>query len=260
MSINYTVKSPEHNRSIILLHGFMGQISDWDSIANKLSQHFKIISFDLPGHGASAIDSSCSIEKTAKQIQDILKNELKITKTNILGYSMGGRLTLELFKLYPTLFSRIIIESTHPGLSIIKDKEKRFNNDLKLLSNINSTKEFNNFLDNWYQAALWGQISKHPTYQNIITNKLKLNIDNLKLSLKCHSLGLQTNYFKYLQKTNCPILYMAGELDHKYIKLSVEIEKLNPLITKIAIPGAGHNSHFQNETFFLKSVENFLNE
>ena len=74
----------------------MGSSSDWHTITKNFSSDYYCIVVDLPGHGNSEIDeyeNSYNMENTAQYIIDLLESN-KLEKCNLLGYSMGGRISL----------------------------------------------------------------------------------------------------------------------------------------------------------------------
>jgi esterase/lipase len=68
------IQNPHESNSILLVHGWEGQASDFVALLLSLLDHrFKVISFDSPAHGlsqgksANAIDYSSIIQKLAKK-------------------------------------------------------------------------------------------------------------------------------------------------------------------------------------------------
>ena len=78
----------------------------------------RLIAIDILGHGQSDSPKDfkryeiLSVAKDMKQILELLK----IEKTDILGYSMGGRLALSFAIQYPLFVRKLVLESSSPGL------------------------------------------------------------------------------------------------------------------------------------------------
>ena len=112
-------QSMSSRRTLLLLHGWMGDGSDWDEVsrilADKLSGQWSIVLVDLPGHGSSFGDLSAkatrirqslglvdqeastqmNIETLAGLTLSFLKNFDGIDQVDaIAGYSLGGRVAL----------------------------------------------------------------------------------------------------------------------------------------------------------------------
>jgi len=110
---------------IILLHGFMESVFMWKSLSERLSQRFRVLSVDLPGHGKSDVfENDLSIDHMATLIQQLLL-KLNLHKVNIVGHSMGGYVTLSFVEHYPTLVNSFILLNSKAGDDSDEVKRKR---------------------------------------------------------------------------------------------------------------------------------------
>ena len=67
-------------RAIVLLHGFLGSSELWIETINKLSNYFRVIAIDLPGHGeSSSFGYIPSMDLMAKSIKAV-KEQLKLKR------------------------------------------------------------------------------------------------------------------------------------------------------------------------------------
>jgi len=168
MFSSYQTGCPD-KQTLIFLHGFMGDHKDWDLIISKLKEHFHCVTLDLPGHGQSP-----NIEKKEKFFTFLKYLINSFPNAYLIGYSMGGRILLDFLHHSPDAISQIkgiVIESSHPGISQSAKKAERYKNDLKLLANIKSENELQVFLKKWYQSPLFGDISKHHSFNQLISKK-----------------------------------------------------------------------------------------
>jgi len=195
---SFTSSRPE--KILVLLHGWMGEKEDWDEIGLYLTDQlsaWRIVSVDLPGHGDSTRTSNAlhkslgvadymnaSIEDVAIAIIQSLRRDHGVQRIDaICGYSMGGRLLMEMNRLCSlggtSAFQDLdlinpdtkkILISTYPGMSsspngsetrLLKDYElasQMFRLDQKLhLSWINNSDETHYwipFLDKRYDADI----------------------------------------------------------------------------------------------------------
>jgi pimeloyl-ACP methyl ester carboxylesterase len=73
-----------------LLHGYLESLEIWDGFAEKLSENFRVICPDLPGHGKSGIlGDSHSMELLSDSVIAVL-DHCQVTRCFITGHSMGG--------------------------------------------------------------------------------------------------------------------------------------------------------------------------
>ncbi len=88
---------------LILLHGFMESSRIWEPFLPTLCEHRQVVCIDLPGHGESGCFNEIhSMEDMAKAVKEVLWH-LEIEKAAVAGHSMGGYVSLELNKIFPTL-------------------------------------------------------------------------------------------------------------------------------------------------------------
>lgn len=91
--LNYEItgNGPEN---LILLHGFMENLSIWEEMIPKLSKDFTLIKIDLPGHGLSKTYGEIhTVEFMAEEVKKVA-DHLKLKEFHLLGHSMGGYISL----------------------------------------------------------------------------------------------------------------------------------------------------------------------
>ena len=136
--INYHVNVTGEGEPLLLLHGFTGSQLTWSPFLEEWSQSFQLILIDIIGHGKTDHPQDFtrySIENACEDLRSIL-NKLGISKANILGYSMGGRLALALSILHPESVFSLILESSSPGLEIGEERQTRQQSDNLLAQRI----------------------------------------------------------------------------------------------------------------------------
>lgn len=77
--------------AIVLIHGFSHSLEIWDAWADDLSADYRIIRFDLPGHGLTGAraDRAYSVEDTVAQVSALL--DVAAPERFVLGgSSLGG--------------------------------------------------------------------------------------------------------------------------------------------------------------------------
>lgn len=260
---NYYLNVNNNKPLIFLLHGFMGNMNEFDEAIKLLAEDFSYLIIDLPGHGKTEVlggDEYYKIEPTAQAIINLL-DELKIDKCHLIGYSMGGRLALYLTLNFPERFIKVVLESASPGLATEIERLERIRLDAqiakKLSRNIIKT-DFAAFLSNWYNQAIFGWIKNHPEYDRMIENRLQNNPQELDKSLRFMGTGCQPSLWDQLQDNQISMLLLAGEYDEKFISINTEMAKLCELAQLKIIRNAGHNIHFENTLAFVENIKDFL--
>ena len=101
---------------ILLIMGYAGSMYAWDPVFLKeLSTNHTVIIFDNRGIGNTTVGSkNFTIQQFATDSAGLL-NTLKINKSNVLGYSMGGMIAQQLTLDYPDKVNDLIIYASYCG-------------------------------------------------------------------------------------------------------------------------------------------------
>jgi 2-succinyl-6-hydroxy-2,4-cyclohexadiene-1-carboxylate synthase len=200
---------------IVFLHGFLGSPSDWEPITKLLSA--PCICLNLPGHNHTPFIPNFTID---------------IPRFHLVGYSMGGRLALQIPK--SQILSLTLI-STHPGLKTPAEKSARLLHDQKIANDL-LTLPIDTFLSQWYSNPIFS--SFRPDF----SSRRNHNKADLAKTLLHYSLGHQP--FHHL--TNV----ITGALDIKFRSLSP-----NPII----IENASHAVHLEQPEAVAKIIQQNYN-
>src|SRR5262249_15019862 len=99
-------------RPLVLLHGGLGAIEMFGPNLAALASRRQVIAVDLQGHGRTAdIDRPLSAELVADDIAALVKL-LGLERTELVGYSLGGAVALQMAIRHPERVSRLVVVST----------------------------------------------------------------------------------------------------------------------------------------------------
>jgi len=83
-----------HKRLVVTAHGLLRSMNDHNmvSIARALAEHFDVIAFDFPGHGASPGVCAASFANAAQDLRRVIDHgrALGYERIGVIGYSMGA--------------------------------------------------------------------------------------------------------------------------------------------------------------------------
>ncbi len=106
--LNYEI-SGSGKEHLVLLHGFMENLTIWEDMAAHLSDQFTLIKIDLPGHGLSKINGEIhTMEFMATEVKKVT-DFLNIEAFHLLGHSMGGYTTLAFTEKFPEILKSITL-------------------------------------------------------------------------------------------------------------------------------------------------------
>jgi 3-oxoadipate enol-lactonase len=104
-SIHYLIRG--QGEPLLLIHGLGGSGADWAFQVAALEKRFLVIVPDLPGSGRSPPPrGGYTIEGFAAALWSLL-DHLGISQTNIIGFSMGGAVALEMAARRPSHVPRL---------------------------------------------------------------------------------------------------------------------------------------------------------
>jgi pimeloyl-ACP methyl ester carboxylesterase len=104
-SIHYLVRG--RGEPLLLIHGLGGSGADWAFQVAALEHRFRIIIPDLPGSGHSLPPrNEYTIAGFASTLWTLM-DRLKISSPNIVGFSLGGAVALEMATLRPASVPRL---------------------------------------------------------------------------------------------------------------------------------------------------------
>lgn len=98
---------------VVLLHGaFMTITNNWAGWIGELSKTRKVIAVEMQGHGRTAdIPRELNSENLADDVAALLRY-LKISRADLIGYSMGGGVAMQVAVRHPDQVRRVVVISS----------------------------------------------------------------------------------------------------------------------------------------------------
>jgi pimeloyl-ACP methyl ester carboxylesterase len=240
-------------RAVVLLHGFLGSHEIWGQTTLTLSKTYRVISIDLPGHGATpCFGYAHSMELMAKCIKAVL-DHLKIKKCVIIGHSMGGYVALAFADLFPDhLTGLCLYHSTSYADSAEKKKDRlRAINVVKADKGI-YTKET---IKNLFAKKNLKYLKKEISFANAIAKKTSKK----GIIAALHGMRDRIPRDIILRMVKYPILMVIGERDNvlPYEQL-LEQSKLLKNGTVLYLEHDGHFGFLESPLVSNKALKKFL--
>ena len=94
---------------VILIHGFGGSMWQWEYQQHPLSQHFRVLTLDLPGAGLS---DKPDIDYRPEQMLDFFvgfMEAVKIPQATLVGNSMGAGLAIGMALTHPARVAKLVL-------------------------------------------------------------------------------------------------------------------------------------------------------
>lgn len=258
--LHYEIRGSGRDKDVplLFLHGFMGSSRDWAETLEQLPE-YRCIVVDLPAHGLSAGCSAdlYSMPRTTLALLAVL-DELGLGYCVPVGYSMGGRLALNLALAHPDRCRALVVESGSPGLASDRERKSRREWDETKACEL-ERQGLDGFLEAWYRQPLFHSIRRNQArFASLIERRRQNNIAGLALSLRLMGTGSQDPLWNQVPGIRVPWLAVVGELDAHYRKIMQDMVSVSRKGRLATISDAGHNTHFENPTAFSRTLREFL--
>lgn len=257
---------------LILLHGFSQSAASWDDVAVQLGATRPVYALDLVGHGASdrpdnpeayALDAQgaalCAFAHHVAAVEG--------ARPAVLGYSMGGRVTLSALSGDPHAFSAVILEAAGLGPASPADRTAAAERDARCAARLR-VDGLAAFMDFWEQLPLFATQRTLPADVRERLHAARMANDAEALARTFEHAGLHVMPDRAANLATLaalasssaqplPLLYLAGEHDQKYRAQAHDFAAATHAATCI-VPGAGHNTHLEAPAAFVREVQAFL--
>jgi 2-succinyl-6-hydroxy-2,4-cyclohexadiene-1-carboxylate synthase len=258
----YETRGKRSDPPLVLLHGFTGTHRTWDQLCDKLEEGRFLITPDLPGHGKSGVSESregMGVRATAEAVAELLVTEAGGRKAALVGYSLGGRVALDLACAREELLSCVIVEGASPGLERGDEREERRARDDALADQIEA-RGVGWFVDHWQDTPLFGTQKDLPraVFQGVRRDRLSNSAKGLAMSLRAAGTGRMAPLWDEIGSLGIPVLIVVGKRDEKYTATGEAMRARIPGSTLAAVEGAGHCVHLERPEEFAELVGAFL--
>ena len=94
---------------VVVLSGSLGSTLDmWEPQLPALTESFRVLRYDHPGHGGSPLPERRSMESFARDLVALL-DELRVERVSFCGLSLGGAVGMQLALLAPQRLDRLVL-------------------------------------------------------------------------------------------------------------------------------------------------------
>jgi pimeloyl-ACP methyl ester carboxylesterase len=111
--VNYRIYGENHSQPIYILHGIFGMLDNWHLAAQKLSQNYRVITFDARNHGKSFHDVDASYSAMVQDLRELMIH-LGDASGIIMGHSMGGKTAMAFADQFPEMLDQLIVVDIAP--------------------------------------------------------------------------------------------------------------------------------------------------
>ncbi|MBK7756136.1 MAG: alpha/beta fold hydrolase [Deltaproteobacteria bacterium] len=243
---------------LLALHGFTGAGDDFEALA-ALTPGIVWVTPDLPGHG-----SSVEVEPVAALLSRLTTTLLALPRPRaLLGYSMGGRIALQLVAAledtHPGALDAVILIGASPGLDDPAEAAARRAADEALATQAEAEGAAA-FLARWRSTPILRSQAQipEPWRGRMLARRAGCRAAGLAASLRVYGTGALPSLWERLPQLTTPTTLFAGALDPKFVQVHAQMAAKMPRAQALVFPGVGHTAHLEAPAAFAAALTQAL--
>jgi 2-succinyl-6-hydroxy-2,4-cyclohexadiene-1-carboxylate synthase len=220
--------------TVVLLHGFAGTGRLWDPVVARLeAERYRPLAPDLRGHGSASARRPVSFAGCVEDVLGLVAHPFTLG-----GYSMGGRIALQVAIAAPRRVERLILVSTTAGIDDPVERERRRAGDEALAAQIEHA-TIEDFVTRWTAQPLFAGTPPQAAARwraDMLDNEPPA----LAAALRGMGTGVMEPLWDRLGELTMPATVLAGERDAKFRALGERLADALPRGELVIVEGAGH--------------------
>jgi pimeloyl-ACP methyl ester carboxylesterase len=248
---------------LLLLQHFTGTLDNWDpALTDSLAAGREVILFDNAGIGRSSGEVPTTIAGMTRHVGAFLDG-LGIKSCDVLGFSLGGMIALQLVQDRPSIFRRMILVGTAPrgGEDVMHLEKPSLAKPIQDPSN----RGYDVLKRIFFTPTSTGQAAGEAFTQRLSQRKTDLdppsgpNVAAAQMAAFREWDHPKGERFADLRAIRQPALVVNGVHDDMIsVSNSYRMSENLPNAVLLTYPDAGHGSLFQYHESFTKHATAFL--
>jgi len=244
----YEVSGKEGAPWLVLSHSLACTVRMWDPTVEAFKDRFRILNYDMRGHGASAAPAGAyTLDMLADDVLGLMK-ELKIGNATYMGLSIGGMIGQTLALRGVKVFDKMVLADT--GHAQPPEAVKQWEERIKTAHAQGMKALVPSTMERWFTPAF---------RDSPAAKKIAKLIEDTPVNgyAGCAQAIMKLNTTARLKEIRLPVLAITGEADPsapgtKYIGENVPGAKL------AIIPQAAHIANVEQPAKFNQALQAFF--
>ena len=239
---------------LVLIHGVGGALDSWDFVVERLRTRYRLIRYDLRGHGASAkLPGPYTLQDFVHDHLALL-DHLDLATTDVAGFSLGGLIAQALALAQPARVGRLALISAIGARKPEESAKARGRADA--LAAQGAAGHLDAAVDRWFTAAFQAE---HP---EIVEQRKHASLRN---DPHCYAAAYRvladSDLIDDLQRIPHRTLVMTGELDTGSTpRMSAAMAERMPRARLIVLPGLKHSVLLEAPAVVAGHLHEFLKD
>lgn len=234
----------DHGRgpAVLLSHGYSATSAMWRPQVEALSPSFRVVTWDLRGHGDSDSPSDQALYSHELAVADMaaLLDHLEIERAVIAGLSLGGYLSLAFHARHPERTRALMLLDTGPGF---KSDQARA--------------QWNETAERTARRFETEGLAALPARREVSAGRHR---DAGGLARAARGLLVQrdSEVIRSLERISVPTLLLVGADDAPFLPAAETMARKIPLARHVVVPGAGHAANLDQPEQVNRELLSFL--
>ena len=199
--------SGTNHQTVVLIHGLSGACALWDPVSDVLRQRFRVIRYDLRGHGESGSpEGPWTLGDFVADLLEVLKR-YDVSRIHLAGFSIGGLIAQRFAIDHPDKLERLAIVSAVAGRT--PEEKAKVAQRLENIREGHYEVNIEASLERWFSPDFR---EKHP---DLVEKRIALlrNVGRQSGYLEAFKVFNTSDLADELHRISAPTLVMTGEED-----------------------------------------------
>jgi 3-oxoadipate enol-lactonase len=238
---------------LLFIHGLASSSRSWKKQVPLFSQHYRVITFDIRGHGRSDKPiEPYSIELFASDARELMRS-LGINSAHVVGFSMGGMVAFQLAVDAPELVRSLVAVNCCPEGSM-----RTFNDGVECFKHLVGL-QFNGIRDKRKNNGgeplpVSGQERPH---QSVIQ---RMAVNNKLAYANAFGALIKWSVADRLGDINCPTLMISSDADFVPVSVKKGYVSKMPRAELVVINNSRHGAPRERTTEFNDILLEFVSK
>lgn len=252
--LHYRDEGNCNNKTIVLLHGLLQNLTVWDNILLKLYHEYRVISIDLPGHGYSDLYNSDAqtMEFMATCVNEVLI-ACGVTDCVIIGHSMGGYVALSYAQEHERNIRGIGLLHSHA----LADTPEKIHARKQVCESVRNNRPgyIIEFIPSLFDS------NNRMTLAKKIDEMKDQALSISENSIIASQMGMirRKSYIPFLSKTKRPVMFIYGKQDNR---IPLELAAMQATVPQHAemlmLDNVAHMAHIECPDMTVQWIRNFV--
>jgi len=244
---------------LVLVHGAWVDHTTWDAVVPRLSESFRVVTYDLRGHGASTLDPP-DAGTVHEDVADLvaLVERLELGPVNVAGISSGACIALRFASEHPARVRRVLPHEPPCGAYLADDSEHKepLDDVGEILGDVARQIEAGDVAGAAQRFFDWGVVpwdDLPPATQVLVAAHANAFLGQLR---DPDAVDLDADALRAL---SAPVLLSEGARSLEFARAIVDqFALVVPNAHRFVLPDAGHVPHMTHPDDYVDMVVEFV--